>query len=430
MHCTNLHIPKMVNNLEHEDHFFAGRCILVNGPVIVGAGPSGLAVAAGLKQQGVPYVILDRAACIASLWQNRTYDRLKLHLPKQFCQLPYYPFPETFPEYPTKYQFIEYLESYAKHFEISPRFNESVMSAKYDKTCSLWRIKTTMPNCPGRGDIEYICRWLVVATGENAEKVVPEFEGLEEFGGNVMHACDYRSGDVYKGKRVLVVGCGNSGMEVSLDLCHHDAIPSMVVRSSVHVLPRELFGRSTFELAVAMLKWLPIWAVDIILLASARLVLGNIEKHGLKRPAMGPLQLKDSAGKTPVLDIGALHKIKRGDIKIVPGIKKFSQGIVELVNGTNLEIDSVILATGYCSNVPSWLKENEFFTREGIPVAPFPNGWKGKLGLYAVGFTRKGLSGASLDAMRVAQAIGKLWKEETKQKKHSVAVAGLKRYKS
>lgn len=126
--------------------------------------------------------------------------------------------------------------------------------------------------------------------------------------------------------------------------------------SQVHVLPREIFGRSTFELAVSMLKWLPVWAVDIILLASARLVLGNIEKHGLKRPAMGPLQLKDTAGKTPVLDIGALHKIKRGDIKIVPGIKKFSQGKVELLNGTNLEIDSVILATGYCSNVPSWLK--------------------------------------------------------------------------
>ncbi|KAL1806375.1 hypothetical protein ACET3Z_029443 [Daucus carota] len=420
----------MVHNLEHEDHFFAGRCILVNGPVIVGAGPSGLAVAAGLKQQGVPYVILDRADCIASLWQNRTYDRLKLHLPKQFCQLPYYPFPETFPEYPTKHQFIEYLESYAKRFEIGPRFNESVMSAKYDKTCSLWRIKTTMLKCPGRGEIEYICRWLVVATGENAEKVVPEFEGLEEFGGNVMHACDYRSGGVYKGKRVLVVGCGNSGMEVSLDLCHHDAIPSMVVRSSVHVLPREIFGRSTFELAVSMLKWLPIWAVDIILLASARLLLGNIEKHGLKRPATGPLQLKDSTGKTPVLDIGALQKIKCGEIKIVPGIKKFSRGKVELVNGTKLEIDSVILATGYCSNVPSWLNENEFFTREGFPVAPFPNGWKGKLGLYAAGFTRKGLSGASLDAMRVAQDIGKLWKEETKQKKHSVAVAGLKRYKS
>lgn len=74
-----------------------------------------------------------------------------------------------------------------------------------------------------------------MATGENAEKVVPEFEGLQEFGGSVLHACDYKTGEAYQGKNVLVVGCGNSGMEVSLDLCHHNALPLMVVRSSVSV---------------------------------------------------------------------------------------------------------------------------------------------------------------------------------------------------
>ncbi|MCD9643605.1 putative indole-3-pyruvate monooxygenase YUCCA3 [Datura stramonium] len=417
----------MVHALEQED-LFAGRCILVNGPVIVGAGPSGLAVGAGLKQQGVPFVILDRANCIASLWQNRTYDRLKLHLPRQFCELPYFPFPPNFPEYPTKYQFISYLESYAKNFEISPRFNESVHSAKYDETCGLWRVKTV---CGNGSIIEYICRWLVVATGENAEKVVPEFEGLEEFDGHVMHACDYKTGEVYQGKNVLVVGCGNSGMEVSLDLCHHNACPSMVVRSSVHVLPREILGKSTFELGVSMMKWLSIDVVDKILLVAARLLLGNIEKYGLKRPSIGPLQLKNTQGKTPVLDIGALQKIKSGEIKIVPGIKKFSQGKVEFVNGQILHIDSVILATGYCSNVPSWLKESDFFSREGFPKNPFPNGWKGKAGLYAVGFTRRGLSGASLDAVKVSQDIGKIWKEEIKQKNQSVvAVACHRRSKS
>nr|GMD84633.1 probable indole-3-pyruvate monooxygenase YUCCA3 [Ipomoea batatas] len=410
----------MVHSAEN-DELFAGRCTLVNGPVIVGAGPSGLAVAAGLKQQGVPFIILERTNCIASLWQNRTYDRLKLHLPRQFCELPYFPFPKDFPEYPTKYQFIEYLESYAKRFQIIPTFNETVQSAKYDESCGLWRIKTVSGDdcCVS----EYICRWLVAASGENAEKVAPEFEGLRDFGGPVMHACEYKSGEDYEGKRVLVIGCGNSGMEVSLDLCHHNAIPSMVVRSSVHVLPREILGKSTFELAVAMMKWLPVGVVDRILVAAARIILGNIEKYGLKRPEIGPLQLKNNEGKTPVLDIGTLQKIRSGEIRIVPGIKKFSPGKVELVNGEILEIDSVILATGYCSNVPSWLKENDFFSREGFPKSPFPNGWKGKSGLYAVGFTRRGLSGASLDAIRVAQDIGKIWKQDINQKNQSVSVA-------
>lgn len=213
------------------DDLFTGRCVLVNGPVIVGAGPSGLAVAAGLKQEGVPLVILERAPCIASLWQNRTYDRLKLHLPKQFCELPYAPFPPDFPEYPSKRHFIDYLDSYATRFQIVPRFNESVLSATYDRACALWRVKTV--SACGAAAVEYICRWLVVASGENAEKVVPEFEGMHEFGGGVMHACDYKSGEFYRGEKVLVVGCGNSGMEVSLDLCHHGASPSMVVRSSV-----------------------------------------------------------------------------------------------------------------------------------------------------------------------------------------------------
>lgn len=236
-------MENMFRTSDHDD-FFSRRCVWVNGPVIVGAGPSGLAVGACLKEQGVPFVVLERAECIASLWQKRTYDRLKLHLPKQYCQLPLMPFPDDFPEYPARKQFIQYLESYSKRFEINPRFNESVQSAKYDETCGLWRIRTvsTIPTSGGtHSEVEYICRWLVVATGENAERVVPEIEGLNEFSGNVLHACEYKSGETFVGKRVLVVGCGNSGMEVSLDLANHNAQPAMVVRSSVSHRHRNLF---------------------------------------------------------------------------------------------------------------------------------------------------------------------------------------------
>ncbi|OIW18273.1 hypothetical protein TanjilG_10271 [Lupinus angustifolius] len=403
--------------VDNDQDFFSRRCIWVNGPVIVGAGPSGLATAACLREQGVPFMVLERADCIASLWQRRTYDRLKLHLPKQFCQLPNLPFPQDFPEYPSKKQFIDYLESYARKFNINPKFNECVQSCRYDETSGLWRVKTVATCGSNRTEFEYICRWLVVATGENAECVMPEIEGLGEFKGEIIHAADYKSGENFKGKKVLVVGCGNSGMELSLDLCNYNASPSMVCRSSVHVLPREIFGKSTFELACLMMQWLPLWLVDKLLLIFAWLVLGNIEKYGLKRPSQGPLQLKNTKGKTPVLDIGTLEKIRSGDIKVVPAIKRLSNDSAELVNGENLEVDAVVLATGYRSNVPSWLQEGEFFSKNGFPKSPFPNGWKGNSGLYAVGFTRRGLSGASSDAMKIAQDIGEVWKQETKQKK-------------
>ncbi|KAF8007040.1 hypothetical protein BT93_K1137 [Corymbia citriodora subsp. variegata] len=405
--------------LADHDESFARRCVWVNGPVIVGAGPSGLATAALLRDQGVPFMVLEKTDCIASLWQKRTYDRLRLHLPKQFCQLPKVPFPEDFPEYPTKRQFIDYLEAYARRFDINPQFNECVQSARYDETSGLWRVRSVSTAGGGRVEVEYICRWLVVATGENADCVTPDFEGLSEFGGDVMHACQYKSGEKFAEKKVLVVGCGNSGMEVSLDLCNHNALPSMVVRDSVHILPREVLGKSTFELAVLLMKWLPLWLVDKLLLILAWLVIGNVEKCGLKRPSVGPLELKNTMGKTPVLDIGALEKIRSGKIKLVPGIKKFSRGQVELVNGEKHDVDSVILATGYRSNVPFWLKESEFFSKDGFPKSPFPNGWKGNSGLYAVGFTRRGLSGASSDAIKIAQDIGKEWKEEMGQKKTS-----------
>ncbi|CAN0920358.1 Probable indole-3-pyruvate monooxygenase YUCCA8 [Linum grandiflorum] len=394
------------------------RCIWVNGPVIVGAGPSGLATAACLREHGVPFLILEKEDCLASLWQKRTYDRLKLHLPKQFCQLPKMPFPHYFPEYPDKNQFVHYLESYAQRFHINPNFNECVQSASFDQTTGLWRVKTTTTTTDRTQEqLEYICRWLVVATGENAECVMPDIDGLAEFAGEVIHASDYKSGEKYRGKKVLVVGCGNSGMELSLDLSNHNASPSMVVRSSVHVMPREIFGKSTFELAAVLMSWLPLWMVDKILLMLTWLVIGNLKRYGLKRPSVGPLTMKNTEGKTPVLDVGALEKIRSGEIKVVPGIKKLSGGEVELVNGQVLEVDCVVMATGYRSNVPYWLEETDLFGKNGFPVS-----WKGKSGLYAAGFTRRGLAGASSDAVNISGDIAQVWKSETKcQKKRTTA---------
>lgn len=135
-------------------------------------------------------------------------------------------------------------------------------------------------------------------------------------------------------------------------------------------------GKSTFELAVMLIKWLPVWMVDKILLLLAWLVLGDVEKYGLRRPSTGPLELKNREGRTPVMDIGALGKIRSGDIKVVPGIKRFSLGRVELVDGQVLDIDSIILATGYRSNVPEWLQVQKMTSMNSFPINEITiNGW-------------------------------------------------------
>ncbi|XP_071692621.1 indole-3-pyruvate monooxygenase YUCCA6-like [Rutidosis leptorrhynchoides] len=416
--CSREIQGKMANDPHHHltnnHHETNGSCSVrwVHGPVIVGAGPSGLAVAACLKQKGVPSIILERSNCIASLWQYRTYDRLRLHLPKKFCELPMMPFPNEYPMYPSKQQFLEYLENYAKRFEIKPDFEQEVESAKYDESLGMWRVKSV--GLKGE-EMEYVCKWLVVATGENAEAVVPEIKGIDSFCGEVQHTSEYTSGCVFKGKKVLVVGCGNSGMEVSLDLCNHNAHPSLVVRNAVHVLPREMLGRSTFGLSMWLLKWLPIRLVDRFLLIMSWLIFGNTASFGLDRPQVGPLELKGKTGKTPVLDVGTLAKIKSGDIKIHPNIQSVGHRCVQFVNGRVENFDAIVLATGYKSNTPSWLKENKMFSeKDGMPRKPFPQGWKGEHGLYAAGFTRRGLSGSSMDAKRVSEDIEKLYKVEAK----------------
>ncbi|RZR74715.1 hypothetical protein BHM03_00041570 [Ensete ventricosum] len=475
------------------------RISIVHGPVIVGAGPSGLAVAASLRRLCVPSVILERSDGIADLWSHRMYDRLTLHLPKPFCQLPHLPFPAHFPTYPSKDHFLGYLQAYAHHFSLRPLLGCTVVDARFDPSVSLWRVTAIRRDLsdvpmqalsPSRTSdslsessrstssvssetprepevVEFLSPWLVVATGENAEPVVPELKGAEGFEGSLLHSSEYKSGVEYEGKRVLVVGCGNSGMEICVDLCEHGAMPFMSVRSGVRFRFLCSFseGFGLFD-CFGGLRCMHVHlmnqdsaTLDAVFLVKAGAHLaegdaGNLhvrdtEKYGLKRPKVGPLELKNTTGKTPVLDVGALSLIRDERIKIVSEVESLTSDGARFVDGGEMAFHAVVFATGYKSNVPLWLKAinnllllllfptpsldsihlfrscfkkprwpylkeqknctdaGGVLTAEGKPEEhPFPNGEKG---IYFVGFSGKGLLGASVDAIKTALDVSARW---------------------
>ncbi|PIN06763.1 Flavin-containing monooxygenase [Handroanthus impetiginosus] len=367
--------------------------------VIVGAGPSGIATAAYLHHLSIPYTILEREDCFASLWQKYSYDRVHLHLAKQFCQLPLIPIPANYSTYLSKDEFIQYLNDYVSSFEISPRYRRSVETASHDETVGKWRISAR--NLENDVVEDYWSRFLVVATGETCDPNIPNVAGSESFMGEVLHSTRYKNGKRFQRKNVLVVGSGNSGTEIALDLANNGAKTSIVVRSPIHIL-----SRTMTYIGLVLLKYLPLKWVDCMLTMLSKIVYGDLTKYGIERPKEGPFALKVKYGKYPVIDAGTIDKIKSREIQVLPAIRSIKGNNVTFESEKEYTFDVIIFATGFKRSTNQWLKGDDYLLNEdGLPKPNFPNHWKGEKGLYCAGLARRGLYGAALDAESIARDI-------------------------
>lgn len=375
--------------------------------IIVGAGPSGIATSACLNHLSIPNIVLERDDCLASIWTKKSYDRLHLHLSKQFTDLPHMPLPSDYPMFISRQQFVDYLENYATHFNVSPLYNRCVELATFDENTKKWNLK--VKNTGSAGDSEdfeeYSTKFLVVATGETTDAYIPEIEGLSGFKGDILHSTEFKNGEKFAKKNVLVVGSGNSGMEISLDLADFGANTSIVVRSPVHIINKE-----TAYLGLRLLKHLPLNIVDGLLVFLSKLVYGDTSKYGIVRPKEeGPFLMKGKYGKYPILDVGTFNKIKSGHIQVLPAIKSITGDCVEFVNGKSYQFDVLLFATGFTRATNKWLKDDDYLIGEnGISKQSFPNNWKGKNGLYCAGLARKGIYGTAIDAQKIAADINTL----------------------
>jgi indole-3-pyruvate monooxygenase len=362
--------------------------------VIVGAGPAGLATAACLQRAGVEHVLLEQAAEVGASWRAR-YDRLHLHTPKNISAMPFVPFERLVPRYPSRDQVVEYLERYVSRLGLRPQLGEPVRSiGRGDQG---WTVQTDRAR--------YRCRAVVVATGLARVPRLPAWPGRDRYGGELLHSADYRNGAAWKGRRVLVIGIGNSGGEIAVDLLEHGAAPTLSVRGAVNVIPRDFLGIPILAVG-AWLRVLPTRVGDLLGEPLVRLALGDITKLGLARLPYGPLTQVDRHGRVPLIDSGTIAQIRAGNIPLRGAVETFTAGGVRFAGGQEEAFDAVIAATGFDHALgemlrgaaPAWGATG---LRASAALTPQP-------GLYLCGFrlsTRGMLNQIRHDAQEVARSI-------------------------
>lgn len=365
--------------------------------VVVGAGPAGLATGAALRRIGIEPVLIERGEAIGWSWRHH-YERLRLHTVKEHSALPGLPFPDETSRYPTRRDVVDYLEGYARHFGLGICLGEEVRRVR--RVEQGWRIDTSRS--------AYLARHVVIATGYNREPFVPTWPDQDRFRGAIGHSHRYRSGAAYSGRSVLVVGIGNTGAEIALDLAEHGAQPAISVRSPVVVMPREFRGRPTQVSGIWLSRaHVPAAIRDWLGRAMSRLAFGDLSRYGLTRANYGPVTLIERYGRLPVIDIGTMSAIEAGRIDIVPDVTRFTSNGVVFSDGQERQVDDVILATGYRPGLGSFL--------EGADDALDPRGYPVREtgdvpGLHFVGFARPKagmLREIALSAPRVARAVSR-----------------------
>jgi len=365
--------------------------------LVVGAGPAGLAVGAVLRLGGVSFSIIEKSDKVGYAWHNH-YERVHLHTVKQLSALPFMPFPKNYPRYVPRQLLIEYFEAYAKNFSLVPYFNQPANSIR--KENDFWITETP--------ETIYKSKKLIMATGYNHSPLKPIWDGMKEFQGQILHSSDYKNGKSFFGKRVLVVGIGNTGGEIAIDLFESGAKVSISVRSPVRIVPREIWG-TPMQYSALLFSFLPPKFGDFLSKTILGLVVSDYSKYGLVTPNYGTISQLKYQEKVPLIDIGTVSLIKQGVISVVPEIQSFKKNSILFKNGKEENFDVILLATGYRSGLESIMSGYpELFNEKGYPNV---RGSESELsGLYFLGFNNHVggfLRNIGIEAKKIGKKISK-----------------------
>jgi cation diffusion facilitator CzcD-associated flavoprotein CzcO len=326
------------------------------GTVVIGAGPAGLASAAELRRRGVPTVVLERGDAIATSWRGR-YDRLRLNTSRWFSRLPGGRYERGTGIFPSRDELIAYLESYARDNALDVRLSTNV--DRIDAHGAGWVVRTSSGDVPA----EHV----VVAAGYEHTPHVPDWPGRERFDGALLHAAEYRNPDPYRGRDVLVVGPGCTGMEIAYDLAEGGAQRvRLAVRTPPNMLLRSPVGPG---IALALMRLRPERADRIANIGRSKEI-GDLTEFGLPVPEEGTFSRLRRLGVAPaIVDKVVVEAIRERRIEIVAGVESLDDTGVGLADGTRIEPHAVIAATGYRRGLEGMVGHLDVLDDEGVPRA-------------------------------------------------------------
>jgi len=322
---------------------------------VIGAGASGLAAAKALRDRAIAFDWFEKGSMVGGLWRidndnggAAAYETLHLNSSRPLTQFPSYPMPADWPDYPSHELMAQYFQGFAERFGLLEhvQFNTPVtrvepLTGPGPPGAAGWAVTTA------RGTRSYRC--VLVANGHHGVPRIPDLPGV--FTGSTFHAHEYLEPEVFAGKDVLVLGVGNSGMDIACDAAKLARRVFLATRHGVHVLPKYAFGRPIDQFGSPLNAYIPFRVERALYELILRLSVGRPEDRGLPKPDHRLLSAH------PTVSSELYDRVGHGDITMKPNVQRLDGETVGFVDGSAEHVDTLVFATGYRVSLP-------FFERE------------------------------------------------------------------
>jgi hypothetical protein len=322
--------------------------------LVVGAGFCGLGIGGAFKRYGIAYDCVEKEDSIGGNWNNGVYESCHIISSRKTTEFKDFPMPEGTSDFPSCFDMINYLRSYCEFFGLmdSISLNTTVDLVEYDETNKLFDVSLSFKN--GRKE-RRMYKGVVVANGHHWSKRFPTFKG--DFSGDIIHSKDYKKADQIIGKRILVVGGGNSACDIAVEASRFAVSSHISMRRGYWFIPRAFAGIPAVEM---VRPWMPLWMQRILVYLMIRATFGSFAKYGLQEPDHKIFQ------HHPVINSELLQKIHLGDVKPHGDIERCDGKTVFFKDGTQVEVDVIVCATGYHVGAP-FLHSSLVRYKRGIP---------------------------------------------------------------